>query len=84
MTTLIPIIGISIVFIVLAIYIFFPKIKGLHITSRLTCSRCGGTFDYNWLPGGSFDAIRWGKYRFMRCQICGKASWFDIWSTRIQ
>jgi hypothetical protein len=58
--------------------------RGPHWTSRLTCPKCGKTFDYNWLPGGSFSAVRMGKKRYLSCPLCHEWSTFDIWSTRIK
>lgn len=48
------------------------------IKTRVTCPKCGQSFDYEFIPGGSFNAIRLGKYRYMKCQICGKWALFDI------
>jgi hypothetical protein len=66
--------------ILLAIYLAFPR-YGPHYTSKLTCSKCGNTFDYEWVPGGSFTALRLGTKRYMRCQVCKKWATFDIVST---
>ena len=63
--------------ILVAIYLAVPKF-GLHYTSRLTCPKCGKTFDYEWLPGGSFTALRLGTKRYMRCPLCKKWSLFDV------
>ncbi len=71
---------ITIVVILAAVYLAFPKF-GPHYTSRLTCPKCGKTFDYQWLPGGSFSAVRLGTKRYMKCPLCGKWSTFDIVST---
>ena len=70
--------------IVVVLYLVFPHLKGLHYTSRLTCPKCGKQFDYNWVPGGSFTAVRLGYERYLRCPHCGQRSTFDIFSTRIK
>lgn len=67
-----------------AIYLIFPKAKGLHYASRLAYPKCRSEFEYAWLPGGSFTAVRLGKLRYMRCPKCKRWSWFNIWSTRIE
>jgi hypothetical protein len=41
---------VAIVVVVIAIYLVFPRVKGLHYTSRLTCPKCGKPFNYNWVP----------------------------------
>jgi DNA-directed RNA polymerase subunit RPC12/RpoP len=84
MVNLLLLIGVPVAVIVIAgiVYTVLPRF-GPHYTSRLTCSKCGKQFDYNWLPGGSFTAVRLGKERYMRCPLCHEWSTFDIWSTRI-
>ena len=47
-------------------------------TRRLLCPKCGGTFDYEFVPGVSFTAIRLGTSRYMRCPICQKFSMFKM------
>lgn len=64
------------------IYRVLPS-KGYGYLSRLTCTKCAHTFDYRWILGGSFTAIRLGKKRYMRCPSCHKWSMFDVWSTRV-
>ena len=73
---------ITIVVILAAIYLASPRF-GPHYTSRLTCPKCGKTFDYEWLPGGSFSAIRLGTKRYMRCQLCGKWALFEMLKTLV-
>jgi hypothetical protein len=70
--------------IVVVLYLVFPHVKGLHYTSRLACPKCHQQFDYNWVPGGSFTAVRLGYERYLRCPHCGQWSTFDIFSTRIK
>ena len=48
------------------------------IKTKVTCPKCGQTFDYEFVPGGSFSAIRLGKYRYMKCRKCGKWELFNI------
>jgi hypothetical protein len=50
----------------------------LTTTRRLLCPKCGGSFDYEYVPGVSFTAIRLGNYRYMRCPICQKFSKFNM------
>ncbi len=70
------VIGIAVV-----LYILFPRF-GPHYTSKLTCPKCGKTFDYNWVPGGSFTAVRLGRKRYLSCPHCHEWSIYDIKSTR--
>jgi DNA-directed RNA polymerase subunit RPC12/RpoP len=69
--------------ILAAIYLASPRF-GLHYTSRLVCPKCGKTFDYEWLPGGSFTALRLGTKRYMRCPLCRKWSIFNVVSTIVK
>jgi hypothetical protein len=74
---------ITFVVIMAAVYLSIPR-PGPHYTSRLTCPKCGKTFDYEWLPGGSFTVIRLGTKRLMCCQICHKWSTFDVISAIVK
>jgi hypothetical protein len=47
--------------------------------SRVTCPHCGQSFDYTWIPGVSFTAVRLGPTRYMRCQICHRWGMFDVY-----
>ncbi|MDG6906176.1 MAG: hypothetical protein JRN20_10375 [Nitrososphaerota archaeon] len=71
---------IFLVVVLVAIYLAMPRF-GPHYTSRLKCPKCGKEFDYDWLPGGSFTAVRLGTKRYMSCPLCKKWSTFDILST---
>jgi hypothetical protein len=51
---------------------------GITRTRHLTCPKCGGEFDYEFVPGGSFTAVRLGTSRFMRCPLCHKFSVFSL------
>jgi len=54
---------------------------GLTQRSRLTCSKCGRQFDYDWVPGAALFALRLGTNRYMSCPLCGAWSTFDIKSS---
>jgi hypothetical protein len=58
--------------ILVVLYLVFPHVKGLHYTSRLTCPKCRQQFDYNRVPGGSFNSVRLGYERYLRCPHCGQ------------
>jgi hypothetical protein len=47
-------------------------------TRRLQCPKCGRTFDYEFVPGASFTAVRLGTARYLRCPLCGKFSVFPL------
>ncbi len=49
--------------------------------SRLTCPKCGKTFDYEWVPGAALTAVRLGNSRYMACPLCHKWSTFNIYDT---
>jgi hypothetical protein len=51
---------------------------GLVSRSRLTCPKCGGTFDYEYVPGASFTAVRLGSSRYLACPVCHRWSTFDL------
>lgn len=46
--------------------------------SKVTCPKCGETYIYEFIPGASFDSVRLGNYRFMKCKKCGKWGFFNI------
>lgn len=79
-------IGLVVIAVILVVSFIIYKVlpsKGYGYLSKLTCTKCSHTFDYRWIPGGSFTAIRLGTKRYMRCPSCHKWSMFDIWSTRV-
>ena len=84
MNTLVIIIVIVVAIAAIVITYAFPKIKGLHYVSKITCPKCHREFEYHWIPGGSFSAVRLGKYRYMSCPKCHKWSLFDVWTTRVK
>jgi hypothetical protein len=45
---------------------------------HLTCPKCGGEFDYEYVPGASFTALRLGSSRYMRCPLCRHFSVFSM------
>jgi len=55
--------------------------RGLVQRSRLTCPRCHGTFDYDWVPGAALTAVRLGRGRYLRCALCHRWSYFDLLAT---
>jgi hypothetical protein len=78
-------IPVAVILAALIIQFIFTKKKGLHYTSKLTCPKCHEEFLYDWIPGGSFIAVRLGAgWRYMRCPKCHKWSVFDVSSTRIK
>jgi len=79
-------IAVPIVVVVVAVivYLIFPRVRGLHYTSGLTCPKCGKKFDYDWVPGGSFSAVRLVNKRYLRCPNCHEWSTFEILTTRAE
>ena len=78
--------------VVLVLVVFYIQIlrrgrrigtRGIFQRSRLTCLKCGTTFDYDWFPGGSFTAVRLGKVRYMSCPVCHRWSTFNIYDTMV-
>jgi hypothetical protein len=45
---------------------------------RLTCPKCAGSFDYEYVPGASFTAFRLGTSRYMRCPLCHRFAVFPM------
>lgn len=52
----------------------------LGIKTKVTCPVCNKTYNYQFVPGASFTALRLGKYRYMKCQNCGHYALFDIYT----
>lgn len=63
-------------------FILLPR-YGPHYTSRLFCPRCKKQFYFHWVPGASFNALRYGNKRPLKCPYCHEKSMFEIASTRI-
>lgn len=57
--------------------------RGVVRRSRLTCSKCGQTFDYDFVVGASLTSARLGTGRYMRCPICHRWSYFDLHGTMV-
>lgn len=55
---------------------------GIVSRSRLTCSHCHQTFDYDFLPGASLTAVRLGSSRYMACPICRRWGVFSLLGNR--
>jgi hypothetical protein len=53
--------------------------RGVVQRSHLHCPKCDREFDYDWIPGASFTAVRLGTGRYMACPLCGKWSLFDVY-----
>lgn len=51
---------------------------GIVQRSRLTCPKCGGTFDYEFVPGAALTAVRLGSSRYMACPLCHQWSTFAV------
>jgi formate dehydrogenase maturation protein FdhE len=49
-------------------------VRGLVRQSRLTCPKCGGAFDYAFVPGASATSLRLGRSRYMACPLCHRWS----------
>ena len=77
-------VSVAVIVVLIVIYLVFPRVKGLHYTSRLTCPKCGKQFDYNWVPGGSLSSVRLGSERYLSCPNCHGWSTFEIFKTRIK
>jgi hypothetical protein len=81
LTVVVPV---AVIAVLAVIYLVFPRVKGLHFTSRLTCPKCGKQFDYKWVPFGSFTSVRLGDERYLSCPNCHQWSTFNIVNTRIK
>lgn len=55
---------------------------GIVSRTRLTCSKCGQSFDYDFIPGASFTAVRLGTSRYMACPLCHKWGIFNMLGAR--
>jgi formate dehydrogenase maturation protein FdhE len=49
-------------------------VRGMVRQSRLTCPKCGGAFDYAFVPGASATSLRLGRSRYMACPLCHRWS----------
>jgi len=83
------VVGVGVVAVVIAVVLYALVLRqgrragttGLVQRSHLTCPKCHREFDYDWVPGGSFTAVRLGTARYMACPLCRKWSMFDIYHT---
>ena len=57
--------------------------RGVVQRSHLSCPKCGREFDFDWIPGASFTAVRLGTARYMACPLCGNWSLFDVYGTMV-
>lgn len=48
---------------------------------RVTCPKCGGSFDYEFVPMASMTAIRLGRSRYMRCPLCHRYALIRLYGT---
>jgi hypothetical protein len=51
--------------------------------SHLRCPKCEKEFDFDYVPGASFTALRLGKSRYMACPLCHRWSLFNLADTRV-
>ena len=85
MATLSVIVGVSTIVIGVALVVYVLALRSrYHYTSALTCPKCGKAFEYKWVPGASFSAVRLGKDRYLRCTACHERSTYDVFDTRVQ
>lgn len=47
-------------------------------SARLRCPLCQGEFDYDYVIGASFSAVRLGAKRYMACPLCRRWATFDL------
>ena len=57
--------------------------KGIVQRSHLRCPKCQQEFDYDWVPGASFTAVRLGPARYMACPLCHHWSTFDLYGNLV-
>lgn len=76
-------IAVAIIIVVMGIVIGLVRRKTGRVIQRshLRCPKCDGEFDYDWIPGVSFTAVRLGTKRYMACPKCHRWSTFDILSS---
>ena len=51
---------------------------GLYWVRHVTCPKCGGQFDYTFVPGASVTALRLWNSRYMRCPLCRRFAVFRL------
>jgi len=57
--------------------------RGVVQRSHLACPKCGGEFDYDWVPGASLTAARLGPWRYMACPRCRRWSAFPVFRAMV-
>lgn len=83
-------IGVGAIVVVIVLYALLTRRlnhrsgrRGIVQKSRLTCPKCGRTFDYEWVPGAAMTAVRLGNERYLACPLCHHWSTFNIVDTVI-
>lgn len=78
-------IGVALLIVAVLIYVLGVVLgrrvgtKGIVQRSHLRCPKCEQEFDYDWIPGASFTAVRLGPARYMACPLCHRWSTFDLY-----
>ena len=86
---LVLVIAVAIVVVALVIYaLVFARgrqlgTRGIVQRSHLRCPKCQQEFDYDWVPGASFTAVRLGPARYMACPLCHHWSTFDLYGNMV-
>ena len=76
-------VGLPVLVIGVALVAYMLATRSLfHYTSELTCPNCRQGFEYRWVPGASFSALRLGKDRYLECPLCHAWSKFDMRGAR--
>ena len=82
-------IGIAVIVVALVLYAFILArgrrvgTRGIVQRSHLRCPKCRQAFDYDWVPGASFTAVRLGPARYKACPLCHRWSTFDLYGNLI-
>lgn len=56
---------------------------GIVMRTHLACPKCHQQFDYDFIPGASFTAVRLGTSRYMACPMCKKWAIFPMVSNQL-
>ena len=62
-------------------YVFVLRSR-FRYTSSLSCPKCQKPFNYDWIPGVSFNSLKLGKGKSLECPRCHEWSTFNILDTR--
>jgi hypothetical protein len=77
-------VGAPVLAIGVSLVAYAPALRSrYHYTSALTCPKCDRQFEYGWVPGASFGALRLGRGRYLKCPLCKGWSTFDVVDTRV-